>query len=273
MTYSTLENSVDGGKPIELLRLSYSNVDWFYTSGDTPRDYGGATYVPMPMQRSDLENSSDSSKSSMTITLPQDCPIADLYKVSAPSNVVSVTLMGEHYLDNEFITMWKGRIVNVEFVPPHFVITTESVFTSLQRNGLRRRFSTTCTYDVYSAGCGKDHSNYVSEMMIGSLAGTTFISAQATAYVDNYFAGGYVKWINPTTGLAEYRAVKSSVQATGAVTLVSIIPNITVGSMIEVYPGCDHLLSTCQNKFGNIIRFGGTPFIPKKNPFGGTSIF
>ena len=273
MTYSTLENSVDGSKPIELLRLSYSNVDWFYTTQDTPREYNGATYVPMPMQRSALENSSDSSKSTMTITLPQDCPIADLYKQSAPSNVVTVTLMGEHYLDGDFITMWKGRIVNIEFMPPHFIITTESVFTSLQRVGLRRRFSTTCPYDVYSAGCGVDHANYVTQMLIGALSGTTFTSAQATTKPDNYFAGGYVKWINPNTGLAEYRAIKSSVQATGAITLVSIIPNISIGSLIDVYPGCDHLLNTCENKFDNVIRFGGTPYIPKKNPFGGTSIY
>jgi hypothetical protein len=34
------------------------------------------------------------------------------------------------------------------------------------------------------------------------------------------------------------------------------------GDTFSVLVGCDHTPTTCQNKFGNRINFGGTPFVP-----------
>ena len=46
-----------------------------------------------------------------------------------------------------------------------------------------------------------------------------------------------------------------------------------VGDTIYLYPGCDRTLATCTAKFGNSANFGGFPFIPTKNPFGGSPIY
>ena len=34
------------------------------------------------------------------------------------------------------------------------------------------------------------------------------------------------------------------------------------GQRINIYPGCDKRLETCQNRFNNFARFRGAPFIP-----------
>ncbi len=48
---------------------------------------------------------------------------------------------------------------------------------------------------------------------------------------------------------------------------------LAVGVPVSVYPGCDHTLATCSAKFGNVARYGGFPYFPQKNPFGGDPIF
>jgi uncharacterized phage protein (TIGR02218 family) len=37
---------------------------------------------------------------------------------------------------------------------------------------------------------------------------------------------------------------------------------VSIGDAITILPGCDKSMATCQNKFGNLIHFGGAPFIP-----------
>lgn len=47
---------------------------------------------------------------------------------------------------------------------------------------------------------------------------------------------------------------------------------IEVGTKLSLYAGCDKLNTTCNQKFSNILNFGGFPFIPNDNPFTGTII-
>jgi len=43
---------------------------------------------------------------------------------------------------------------------------------------------------------------------------------------------------------------------------------------IKAYPGCNHALNgDCHNKFNNALNYQGQPFIPKKNPFAGSTIY
>lgn len=50
----------------------------------------------------------------------------------------------------------------------------------------------------------------------------------------------------------------------GALTLVTGLPQIpATGVAISVVPGCDKLQTTCQQKFNNLVRFGGMPYVPQ----------
>lgn len=72
-----------------------------------------------------------------------------------------------------------------------------------------------------------------------------------------------------TTGLIHMRYISAHLGST--VTLSNQIPELTAGKQVEVYPGCDHTLATCRDKFGNHINFGGFPWIPGRNPFTSSS--
>ena len=43
-------------------------------------------------------------------------------------------------------------------------------------------------------------------------------------------------------------------------------------STVTLYPGCTKSRAVCKNKFDNLNNYGGFPWIPTKNPFGGSSI-
>lgn len=36
-----------------------------------------------------------------------------------------------------------------------------------------------------------------------------------------------------------------------------------VGDPVLAFPGCNKTVSTCQNKFGNLVNFRGFPYVPK----------
>jgi hypothetical protein len=58
-----------------------------------------------------------------------------------------------------------------------------------------------------------------------------------------------------------------------AITLSSGASDIPVGAAVSLFPGCDHSAATCAAKFSNAANYGGFPYMPTKNPFGGDPIY
>jgi hypothetical protein len=55
---------------------------------------------------------------------------------------------------------------------------------------------------------------------------------------------------------------------------VAALPQgLAAGTTVTLFPGCDHTLATCSGKFSNTANYGGFPFMPTKNPFGGDPIY
>lgn len=273
MTFQGIEISVDNGRPVELLQINYSTNQWYYTSSQESIIYNGNTYIPLAYERSSLVADDDTAKSSLTIKLPQDVPVAELYRIQPPSEVVTVTVFGEHYLDNDFQTFWKGRIVNATQSPPLFEITCESLFSSLQRVGLRRRYSTQCSHVLYGPKCTVAREAFKTSGVVTALTGATVRVAAVIGQPTDYFAGGYINWVHNVRNNNEFRMIRASVSINGDLVLASQPTGLSIGQTVSIYAGCDHTLPTCINKFNNSLNFGGTPYIPQKNPFGGSSIY
>lgn len=270
MTFQAKETSVDDGRPVELLKVAYGAITWCYTTADVAITFDGLVYAPLPMSRAPLRPSAEIAKSSLTINVPQDCPFGNMYRVQPPSGIVSVTLLGEHYGDNDFKVLWKGRIINVNWQQPWMVLTVENVFSSLNRAGLRRRYSAQCPHVLYAQGdglCNVNRATFKETYAVTALTGVTATFAGAIGRPSNFFAGGYIEWISTVDGSIERRMIRSSNTVTGDIVLASLPVGLGVGVSVDLYPGCDHKLATCNAKFANSLNFGGTPYIPVKNPF------
>ena len=95
----------------------------------------------------------------------------------------------------------------------------------------------------------------------------TFNSANADeevfinyTYTIGYFAYGKVTW---TSGANAGFAMDVKSFSPGVVMLAMAMPHaIAVGDTYSIVAGCDRLFGTCRDRWHNIIRFRGEPYIP-----------
>lgn len=270
MTYATVESSVQTGRPVELYEFLNGDTAYRYTSGDGAVAYGGNTYAAVPISRGAVEATSEVARLALEITCSRDLPVLDLFSFVPPEEVIAVTLRRLHAGDGEAITLWLGRVLNVTWNNADAEIHCESVYTSLKRIGLRRLYQKGCPHVLYGTGCGLDRDAFDLARTVSTVTGTAITMTTMAGYADGYFAGGYLEW-ERTTGVFERRAIRSQV---GAVVTVGFpIPGLTASNAVTLYPGCDHTLATCTSKFSNRLNYGGMPYFPSKNPFGGASLY
>lgn len=275
MSYVTYETSAANSQPVLLFVFKYSGKTWYYTSADRELTLKGLTYTPIAITCGNFPGSTQTTKSNVEINIPIGNEVGELFRVCPPSEVVGVTVYCENLLDvdEQFIVCWKGRITGSRWEPTYIALTSESVFVSLQRQGLQLRFSKQCITYIYSGKCKLDPLDYEVIAPCGLINNRTLTVPSLICTDDNYFAGGYVTWVNNLNGNTEVRGIRSSFSATGNLTLASAPVNLTQGMSLKIYPGCDHTLTTCDKKFGNAINYRGTPYIPSKCPFGGTALY
>lgn len=273
MDYVHSEISIDDGSPIELVKFSFSGGSWFYTSSETPIVHDGNTYTPVPYNRTSFKNTGSVVNSTIDIRIPITSKIGVLFNVRAPTETISCTVFGYHRGISDFTTIWKGRIVNAQVELPWLVLTIDNVFTGLQAQGINRKTGTQCPYDIYGKLCKVNPDNFKITSIVQAINGRSITVPLATTIVANFYAGGYISYMNSISNSRDYRMIRSSEALTGVLNLSALTVGLNLNDALDVLPGCDGSISTCAGKFNNKDNFGGQPFIPLKNPFGGSSLY
>lgn len=269
MTYTAKETGAYSGHPIELYHFIRGGLSWRYTSADEDKVWDGATFLSYTMERTAFEQTQEMSRNPITITIDKDCPFVLQYRGSPPTDVIQLKVYRYHDGDTELTTPWIGRVTNVKFKERTAEIRCEPIYTSMKRPVLRRRYQTTCPHVLYGVSCGVGSASFAALANLTGINGTTISSATFAIQADGYYAGGYVDW--EVNGNLERRFILSH---TGSNIVLNLpFSGLVNGTTVRAYPGCDHLLATCNSKFNNVVNFGGQPFYPKKNPFGGSPIY
>lgn len=272
MTYDARERSDDQGRPVELYTFNRDYLAWTFTSADRDVVVDMVTYKSATLRRSAIEQGSEMNRSALKLTVPRSFPIAELYRVAPPSDAVTLILRRMHDGDGELATIWTGRVVNVAWSNDgtQATITCEPVFTSLRRNGLRRTYGRQCPHVLYGPDCRVNREAFRVDGQVSAVQGSIITASAWQAYPAGHFDGGFVEW-EVATGIFERRFIVSHVA--GDLVLANRPVGLAPGAVVRAYPGCEHTLAACNDKFQNILNYGGTPFIPQKNPFGGDPIY
>lgn len=271
MTYSARELSADQGRPIELYEFRREGQIWRFTSSDTVVTHSAATYQPAVIERSTLEQGSEMNRTALTLTMQRDLPMVELYQAGPPSDVITLTLRQLHVDDNEARLLWSGRIITVvTWDMGRAKMTLEPVYTSLRRNGLRRLYQRQCPHLLYGVDCKVSNAAFRVVGAATQINGLVIQMNEAAALPSGWFSGGYLEWLI-STGIYERRFIESHSGSSMTCTVQPI--GLAVGTELRAYPGCNHLISTCESKFNNANNYGGMPYIPTKNPFDGSPIF
>lgn len=276
MSYDIIETSVYSGEPIELYTFTRGALVWRYTSTDQDISIGGNTYTSVIIDRDKLTQSQDPGKNSINLQCTYDLPFLEQYFDSPPSDTIILTIQRYHLTDvaEEIVTIWKGRVINVNFRTDEAEISCEPLFTAMKRPALRRFYQKLCPHTLYGPWCGLAKATYLTTATLTGLSadGLVLTSSSFTGAgkPDGFFTGGTVEFLNGT--VLDKRFILNHVGTN--ITINIAINDLVNGDSVDAYPGCDHTLPTCVIKFTNEENYGGQPYRPNdKNPMGGTPVF
>lgn len=266
MTYAASETSQQDGAPIELYEFTLGTMVWRFTSAEIDVVDGDNTYTSAPITRSDIAVSGEKARNAITLTVPRNFPIADLFRITAPTDIVAVTLRRYHRGDIEaFVVAWDGRVLNTSWSGAQAEMQCDPVSVSFARTGLRRRYSRQCSHVLYGTACGLNKADFGHATTVVEQDGANLFVATVGSGVS--YAGGFVEWDTGT------HLERRFVQSQGDSLRLSVpFQGIAEDDAVTIYPGCDHTTANCQ-AYENIDNYGGFPFVPTKNPFGSDPVY
>jgi len=272
MGYFDFEWSIQLGRPFFLYEFTVDSTVYRFTNQAKNITYNGNEYLSTAIKHSEVKQSSEISKNSITITMPIELDFVNLFKGLPTDGVITVTVFRLHNADpdTEAQVYWKGRKASHSFEEQTIEIKCESVFTSLRKTGVRSRYQRTCRHSLYGTMCKVNKADYAVAGTISAVSGYQLTISEASALTDGWFNGGFL--VLPDGSM---RAITSHLGSTIEINRASryLKENIASGNIaVTLYPGCDRTLSTCKNKFNNVLNNGGFKWIPDTSPYGSSII-
>lgn len=264
----------------QLFRFTEKDLVWTYTSSDVNEEHGGEIYEAIPIGRNEAETRNELSRANLEVKLPLDNELAIRNIRSVVESQVGLTVFSIQD-DLTVDVEWKGRLMQVKPGAESVTLVFESIFTSMRRPGLRKRFQRSCPHVHYGYGCGLVMEDYKASGVVENVSGVTVTMPIAALQPDGYYSGGIIKAPDSTL-----RFILTHVGVT--LTLIRPLDSLAQafaesgygysygvsfgGAMADIHPGCDRTKETCASKFNNILNNGSYPWLPLKNPMAGSSI-
>ncbi len=254
-TFDENERSTSQSRPIDLYTITTPTVTYRLTSYPVDVVYAGNTYTATTMDRGDLQIGQDLTGRELVIYLPITHPLVRKFAASGiPEHEVLVVLqrLQEASGEAQEEARGEGNGLSVEGkiamlrVPS---LTDDAMKIRLPVIAVQRL----CNHVLYDAQCLVDRTTASSNMSITAIAGNTVTVSFPLAGTGMVF--GDIRHA-PTGQLRMVVAQSGSV-----LTLNVPLVDAHVGDAVEVAPGCDHTVTTCRDKFTNVINFGGHPQI------------
>ena len=117
--YHSYETSAESGTPVELYDIAFTGGVWTFTTDTEDVTFDGKLYKSVPIKRGEIEDTGDTTKANLEIRTGRNTSLGDVFKVTAPSEPVTVTIRQYHaelgFVAPDLMTVvvWKGRITNV----------------------------------------------------------------------------------------------------------------------------------------------------------------
>lgn len=272
MTYLEMEETGQDADPMHLLMFERTEGTYRYAISSIDLTIDGVTWVASGFGMSELVLTDELMKAVLSFKFPLEHSFSQLFLADQQEQRTSATLF-RLYLsdpDQEVVAYWKGRVTSAKPNGEVMSIECEPIFTSLRRPGLRARYQKTCRHAVYSLRCGLNREDFAEVLTCTVAAGRNYTVTGADAFADDYFTGGIMKSPDGTT-----KHIIGHIGTLIKTTHIaeSLIDDVAINGLatVTLYPGCNKLTTTCKNKFNNLLNNGSFPYIPAKNPIGGTS--
>lgn len=276
MSYAGQEESVELGRPVELYLFQSLTETFAYTSAPESITFNATTYTPKAISRSEpsIRGSTADSDATLTVTLPIGDPLAQRYVSGVPAGQDELTVYRRHSNDGptpETIVFFEGLVDSMAVRGNEALIAVRPQSSKFRRTTPKRKFQAPCAHVLYDLGCGISDSdpNFAFPVVVTAIsadgATVTVSGTGLSAQASDFFLGGVLR-----QGGVDRRMVLTQNDLGGDVMEVTVLipfQDLSTGTNMTLLAGCDHSVTTCRDKFDNVDRYGGFPFIPTKNPF------
>lgn len=252
-----------------LFLFTHGATTYAYTNADRDMTYSNVEYKAIAIGRNAFEVGDDVMRADMTVSVQRDCDLAIANFLNLIDKVTTLTVF-ELNGDATAAVFWKGRVSSFKPSGDEVEFLCESVFTSLRRPGLRRKYQRSCTHVLYGEQCGVNKDAFGVAGNVILINGQVVRIDSASSKPNGYFQGGMLKMPDGSFKFIQAHTGQDCALLHAAPTLVAALAAGPVA--VTLYPGCDRSRATCISVFNNSLRMGGFPWLPERNPFDGDAI-
>lgn len=167
--------------------------------------------------------------------------------------------------DTSFGKLWVmgGEIGDVSGTPAELRLTIASDLKYLDKSLPVDVVQPPCRYTTFDGNCGLSAAAF---KVTGTLsAGSTVSTLLAVlAQASGWFSLGRIVFTSGANAGHSRFIKRHTAGAPATLVLVTPLHNApSAGDAFDLYPGDDHTLQTCRDKFNNLLNFGGEPFVPR----------
>lgn len=274
--FDVLETSLDAGRPTRLYLFFRGGLQWRYTTHTQAITYEGQVFEAVPGISDDgLRQTGQATADAMQITAPADFGVAQLWRGTPPGGAVNLTVYDLQFdtASGQLVGMvaWVGQVTDVKWTAQDRCrLTSQSISALLDKQGLRLTWQRECPHAFGDKNCRADTNLYRVNATISALDGVTVTAPALAGFREGWFVGGWLAW-SIGGGETESRGIER--YQGDAVTLIGGTGGLSIGQVVEVFPGCPGTTTACQDDFNNLVNYGGCPLMPGVSPFDGTPIF
>ena len=265
MAFDILDRSASSGRPEELYEFWSVDRFWRFTTGDRSTMLNGYEYIPeRAVRRTALKQNKDGGDDSVTVNVPWDNPVAQLFKIVVPARTVWLRIYRRHRGDGDgssYIQSWYGRVRGVAWKGAKAVMECDGLNSMFKRAGLRLNFDVKCPHMLFGPGCNLDKDQWRADGVILEI-GPNFVRSPAFATKpDGWFRLGYIEF-------GRYYYTISSHSGDRVTTFQGLEYDADdTPILVAGYAGCDRLINTCWDKFDNGLNSEANAWFPNRNPF------
>lgn len=273
MSFDSREQSLALGQPVRLYQFSRGVFRWSYNTSDRDITWNNAIFKSLRggITDSGIIQSGDPESDTLTITAPADMEVAKLYRGVPPSDEINLVVYDLHWGDSDVLVSWMGTVAGVNWPKVDTAtITCLSEEAGMEQPGLTDTYSRTCLAVLGDPWCGVDLNAYRVTVQIQSISGTTVSAGGAAAYPDGWFTGGFVEW---SVGDGNYDRRHIERHQGGDLDMLAGTSGMPSSGVLRIYPGCDFMITTCDSKYGNRLRFRGEAQLQGSSPYDGNQVW
>ncbi len=269
-TFNTAEVGLETAAPYELYKFARAGKAWHYTTRETSVSFGGDTYVPAVISREAITQNGEDQTMSVLFSLPRDNDLVAEFIGIVPPDPVAVFVYRNHQgLDaSETKTIFLGEVSKVDITNSLAQISCSSLESAFTQPIGRVHVQPSCPWMLYEAQCGVSPTGFTHTGTVMSIStdGLTYVvGSMTTIDPDTTF---YVRGTLSKDGQPRFIIAQSGAAGTYTFTLMTAFnPAPVVGDTVTATAGCDRTLAVCKNRFNNLLRFGGFPFLPGRSPW------